>query len=225
MTLIIKMARSEEAGLLERLKWYSASILGLLNHLGGFPSAGRIFQWLGMDEKVQSLLERQESSVREAELAKVGTENETIRPARSDEQDSVPVILIRLIEDSGEVAARLHDFKAQHSHGSADISERIDQVLSLRVVIQELNGMLTDPKNQTRMSGLEEPVRTIGRGLQYTLEDVLEALSTEGNDARWARWIDLYSRMGQTGSFGLPQRLRWYTDTITDIVEDLDDRR
>ena len=57
-----RMAGEEKVALPERLRWYSASVLGLLNHLEGFPSAGRIFQWLGMDEKVRSLLERQEGS-------------------------------------------------------------------------------------------------------------------------------------------------------------------
>jgi predicted RNA-binding Zn-ribbon protein involved in translation (DUF1610 family) len=60
--LTARMAGDEMVGLPERLRWYSASVLGLLNHLDGFPSAGRIFQWLGMDEKVRSLLERQEGS-------------------------------------------------------------------------------------------------------------------------------------------------------------------
>ena len=60
--LTARMAGKEKVGLPERLRWYSASVLGLLNHLDGFPSAGRIFQWLGMDEKVRSLLERQESA-------------------------------------------------------------------------------------------------------------------------------------------------------------------
>jgi hypothetical protein len=60
--LTMRMAAEEKVGLPERLRWYSASVLGLLNHLEGFPSAGRIFQWLGMDEKVRSLLYRQESS-------------------------------------------------------------------------------------------------------------------------------------------------------------------
>jgi hypothetical protein len=60
--LIMRMTAEEKVGLPERLRWYSASVLGLLNHLEGFPSAGRIFQWLGMDEKVRSLLERQEGS-------------------------------------------------------------------------------------------------------------------------------------------------------------------
>lgn len=60
--LTMRMTAEEKVGLPERLRWYSASVLGLLNHLDGFPSAGRIFQWLGMDEKVRSLLERQESA-------------------------------------------------------------------------------------------------------------------------------------------------------------------
>jgi hypothetical protein len=60
--LTMRMAAEEKVGLPERLRWYSASVLGLLNHLEGFPSAGRIFQWLGMGEKVRSLLYRQESS-------------------------------------------------------------------------------------------------------------------------------------------------------------------
>lgn len=60
--LNIRMGEAEKVELLERLRWYSASILGLLNALGGFPSAGRIFQWLGMHEKVRALLERQEAS-------------------------------------------------------------------------------------------------------------------------------------------------------------------
>lgn len=60
--LTARMAGEEKVGLPERLRWYSASLLGLLNHLEGFPSAGRIFQWLGMDEKVRSLLERQEGN-------------------------------------------------------------------------------------------------------------------------------------------------------------------
>lgn len=59
--LTARMAGEENVGLPERLRWYSASLLGLLNHLDGFPSAGRIFQWLGMNEKVRSLLARQES--------------------------------------------------------------------------------------------------------------------------------------------------------------------
>ena len=58
--LNMRMAAEEKVGLPERLRWYSASVLGLLNHLDGFPSAGRIFQWLGMDEEVRSLLARQE---------------------------------------------------------------------------------------------------------------------------------------------------------------------
>jgi len=60
--LTARMAGEEKVGLPERLRWYSASLLGLLNHLEGFPSTGRIFQWLGMDEKVRSLLERQEGT-------------------------------------------------------------------------------------------------------------------------------------------------------------------
>jgi hypothetical protein len=60
--LTVRMAGKEKVGLTERLRWYSASVLGLLNHMDGYPSAGRIFQWLGMDEKVRSLLERQEGS-------------------------------------------------------------------------------------------------------------------------------------------------------------------
>jgi predicted nucleic acid-binding Zn-ribbon protein len=60
--LTMRMAAEEKVGLPERLRWYSASVLGLLNHLDGFPSAGRIFQWLGIDEKVRSLLERQEGN-------------------------------------------------------------------------------------------------------------------------------------------------------------------
>ncbi|GAB7335512.1 hypothetical protein MBLNU13_g07860t1 [Cladosporium sp. NU13] len=60
--LTMRMTAEEKVGLPERLRWYSASVLGLLNHLDGFPSAGRIFQWLGMDEKVRSLLERQEGT-------------------------------------------------------------------------------------------------------------------------------------------------------------------
>lgn len=66
--LTARMAGKEKVGLPERLRWYSASVLGLLNHLDGFPSAGRIFQWLGMDEKVRSLLERQEGSREQAEV-------------------------------------------------------------------------------------------------------------------------------------------------------------
>lgn len=60
--LTMRMTAEEKVGLPERLRWYSASVLGLLNNLDGFPSAGRIFQWLGMGEKVRSLLERQEGS-------------------------------------------------------------------------------------------------------------------------------------------------------------------
>lgn len=60
--LTARMAGEEKVGLPERLRWYSASVLGLLNDLDGFPSTGRIFHWLGMDEKVRSLLERQEGS-------------------------------------------------------------------------------------------------------------------------------------------------------------------
>lgn len=62
MMLTAKMAGEERVGLPERLRWYSASVLGLLNDLDGFPSTVRIFHWLGMDEKVRSLLERQEGS-------------------------------------------------------------------------------------------------------------------------------------------------------------------
>lgn len=46
--LTIRMTAEEKIGLPERLRWYSVSAFGLLNHLDGLPSAGRVFPWLGM---------------------------------------------------------------------------------------------------------------------------------------------------------------------------------
>jgi Zn finger protein HypA/HybF involved in hydrogenase expression len=58
--LTIQMNLLEEAGPSKRLQWYLAAVLGLSHHLEGNTSAGRISQWLGTDEKVAALLERQE---------------------------------------------------------------------------------------------------------------------------------------------------------------------
>jgi Zn finger protein HypA/HybF involved in hydrogenase expression len=58
--LTTRMNHLEKAGLNERLKWYLNSTLDLLHHLEGNTRSVRLGQWMGADEKIAALLERQE---------------------------------------------------------------------------------------------------------------------------------------------------------------------
>ena len=64
MALSSSMRDIEHADLLERLRWYQAAILGLLDHLDGFTSESL----LGTDTNIRSLLERQ-AMIRRSRLA------------------------------------------------------------------------------------------------------------------------------------------------------------
>jgi rRNA maturation endonuclease Nob1 len=220
--LSIRMAGAEQVGLPERLKWYSASILGLLNHLDGFPSAGRIFSWLGMDEKVRSLLERQEAVAQEAELAKQNKEVDTPEPAPFREEDATSEKLICIIRDCGEVATGLQELEAGHSRQSARIHECMNQVLDLRESLEQLYSLRNDPLNWSSLSKKEQPIRKTCHSIKYTLDDLLEALNAGTEDEKWKRWGELNVRMVEAEKFILSGRLIWYEGIVSAILGGFD---
>jgi hypothetical protein len=71
--LTVQKNLMEKAGLSERLQWYLAAVLGLSHRLEGITSAGKISQWLGADEKIAALLERQERFLKTSQPATSST--------------------------------------------------------------------------------------------------------------------------------------------------------
>jgi Zn finger protein HypA/HybF involved in hydrogenase expression len=71
--LTVQKSLMEKAGLSERLQWYLAAVLGLSHRLEGITSAGKISQWLGADEKIAALLERQERFLKTSQPATSST--------------------------------------------------------------------------------------------------------------------------------------------------------
>ena len=104
MSLSSSMRDTEQSDILERLRWYQAAILGLLDHLDGFTSESL----LGMDTNIRSLLERQRAKRTPKLLSNPGTPPENVKT--KGETDSIDLTDPSHIQSTQESLKQLTAF-------------------------------------------------------------------------------------------------------------------
>jgi len=178
---------------------------------------------LGMDEKVRSLVERQEAVAQETLLAESSKESKAMEPAQSHDQDRTSQVMVSLIRDSEEVVARLRELGTRYSHQSAGLPELIAQVLSLQSALKRLCGL--GPELLLARLGSSEAKQLMDQtcwSINYTQDDILEALTPGTLEHKWTRWNQLSIRMSQVERLVLGERLSWYKEVVSAMMEDLD---
>jgi Zn finger protein HypA/HybF involved in hydrogenase expression len=237
--LMTRMSDVEKAELQGRLVWYRANVLSLLNYLEGLPSTGEVSRWAMMGEEMTALLERQKLG-RGAYTRSAGpTSSHSDHPRSTDPpvnlrsestgppvaqipQEYISRLLSGLITHAGDAATRLHTLNEQYPHNSTRTGGIEGQLSGLCAGFRRLAKHHEDARNDQEFDKMQAVVQEICHSAQYTLDDILGVFDTGSDATRWESWTQLTTRMNHLEKAGLNERLKWYLNSMLDLLHHLE---
>jgi hypothetical protein len=157
----------------------------------------------------------------EAQLVQQGKASETAEATQSP-QEYISRLLFGLITHAGDATARLHTLSEQYPHNSTGTSGIENQLSGLCACFKRLSKHHEDARNDLEFDKMEAVVQEICHSAQYTLDDIMAVFDTGSDATRWESWTQLTRRMDHLEKAGLSERLKWYLNSMLDLLHHLD---
>lgn len=235
MLLCSQMSTVENVDILERLRWYQASITGILEHVEGYTSTNSS----ATDAQIELLLNRQQNVRKSKSRSTSDAAAAAARPSEPDNaSDTKDYRLERkrlqqarmkklswVTSDAEIVFTRLQILTKQHPDNNNNNTDTPTTIARLRDVCDSfalLNKHHENPQHDRIFDPLHSAIAALCGSMQYTLDDMLEVLSGDLNNATWKSWVLLTARMSEVEKAGLLERLQWYSEVLEQVFYRLD---